>query len=140
MHAEVLRITEYGKGKSARSLDLCVGTMSVLAMTKVGNQLRTFVPRERALVVQSAATAVAGHAGTGWHFCGAAIFVGASRGEDRKFLLKLGRTTVRAMGFALPVGGANEKFGVLVASGTGELVDRHGCLGVCRSWIGSVVC
>jgi hypothetical protein len=43
------------------------------------------------------------------------------------------------MGLALPFGGANEKLGVLVASGTGELVDRHRCLGVCRSWRGSVV-
>jgi hypothetical protein len=52
-------------------LDWHVGTLSLLAMTKVGNRLRALVPRESALVVQSAATAVAGHAGTGGHFCGA---------------------------------------------------------------------
>ena len=43
------------------------------------------------------------------------------------------------MGLALPVGGSDEKLGVLVAVGTGELVDRHGCTGVCRSWMESVV-
>ena len=43
------------------------------------------------------------------------------------------------MGLALPVGGADEKFRVLVAVVAGELVDRHGCIGVCRSWAGSVI-
>jgi hypothetical protein len=43
------------------------------------------------------------------------------------------------MGLALPVGGADEEFGVFVASETGELVDRHGGTGVCRSSRGSVV-
>ena len=43
------------------------------------------------------------------------------------------------MCLALPLGGADQKLGVLVAVGTGELVDRHGCTGVCRSWMESVV-
>jgi len=46
---------------------------------------------------------------------------------------------VGAMDLAFPVGRANENFGVLVAVRAGELVDRHGCTGVCRSWMGSVV-
>jgi len=82
------------------------------------------------LVVKSAATAVAGHTGTGWHFCRAGRFVGAGCGENGELLLQLGRTTVQTIGFAFPVGGANENFGVLVAVGAGELVDRHGCIGV----------
>ena len=59
------------------------------------------------LVVQGAATAIAGHAGTGWHFCRTGRFVGTGCGEDRKFLLQFGRTAVRAMGLAHPVGGAD---------------------------------
>ena len=43
------------------------------------------------------------------------------------------------MGLALPVGGADEKFRVLVAVVAGELVDRHEYIGVCRSWAGSVI-
>jgi len=90
-------------------------------------------------VVQSATPAVAGHAGTGWHFCRAGRFVGAGCGENGELLLQFGRTTVRAMGLAFPVGGANENFGVLVADRAGELVNRHRCIGVCRSQIGSII-
>ena len=78
------------------------------------------------LIVHRATTAVAGHAGTGWHFCWTGRFVGAGCGENGELLLQFGRTTVRAMGLAFPVGGANENFGVLVAVVAGELVDGHG--------------
>ena len=90
-------------------------------------------------VVQSATPAVAGHAGTGWHFCRAGRFVGAGCGENGELLLQFGRTTVGAMGLAFPVGRANENFRVLVAVRASKLVDRHSRIGVCRSWMGSVV-
>jgi len=77
------------------------------------------------LIVHRATTAVAGHAGTGWHFCWTGRFVGAGCGENGELLLQFGRTTVRAMGLAFPVGRANENFRVLVAVRASKLVDRH---------------
>ena len=94
---------------------------------------------QKELVVQSATPAIAGHAGTGWHFCRTGRFVRAGRGENGELLLQFGRTTVRAMGLAFPVGRANENFRVLVAVRASKLVDRHSRIGVCRSWMGSVV-
>ena len=137
MREENLQMGGRVKGWLARSLDCRVAFAP--RKDKGANRHRDLCRNERALVVQSAATAVAGHAGTGWHFCRAGRFVGAGCGENGELLLQFGRTTVRAMGLAFPVGGANENFGVLVADRAGELVNRHRCIGVCRSQIGSII-